>query len=115
MIWHVCFKTDALAPSRSGDEDETFTGAQISLIDVACCQGGRVERRAFALGDSLGSEIDRQRDGGKESPATAGVVAAFAAAAEAEIAMTAAARGTSPRRPIMRSPADVWWIGTLCS
>ena len=68
MIWHICFKADTLAPARRGDEDKTFTSAQISLIDVACCQGGRVERRAFALGDSLGSEIDRQRNGGEESP-----------------------------------------------
>jgi integrase len=48
MIWHVCFKTDALAPSRSGDEDETFTGAQISLIDVACCQGGNLTGKPAA-------------------------------------------------------------------
>ena len=68
MIWHICFKADTLAPARRGDEDKSFTSAQISLIDVACCQGGRVERRAFALGDSLGSEIDRERNGGEESP-----------------------------------------------
>ena len=68
MIWHICFKADTLAPARRGDEDKTFTSAQISLIDVACCQGGRVERRAFALGNPLGSEIDRQRNGGEKSP-----------------------------------------------
>lgn len=67
MIWHICFKADTLSPTWRGYQDEPFASAQISLIDVACCQRGRVERRASAACDALRLKIDRQRNRVRES------------------------------------------------